>query len=295
MRQLSDRDLLEEIRTRIEGKERARADLRETTRALEAVNARLLASEGLKSHFLANIRNEMNNPLTAVLGLAREIGACGDLGQCRELAAALAEEAFALDFQLRNILAAAEIEAGEASVRVARVDVRRVVEEAVASFAGLAAARQVRLDFGWLGAPEDAADFPTDPARLALVVANLVSNAVKFAPEDSEVAVAAYRAGGALVVRVEDAGSGVHPEHRELIFERFWQLESGPAKGWQGHGLGLAVVRATLEILGGAIEVGDRPGFGSVFTVRIPPSGAVAAESPRAAGGNELVFGEERF
>jgi len=293
--ELDDRTLLEEIRARIEGKERALADLRETTRSLEAVNARFLASEGLKSHFLANIRNEINNPLTAILGLAREIGRAADLGECRSLAGALEEEAFALDFQLRNILAAAEIEAGDAGVRTARVDVRRLVEEVAGSFTPVGAARGVRLGFRWQGSAEEASEFPTDPGKLALIVANLVSNAVKFGAADTEVAVAAYRAGAWLVVRVEDSGPGVRSEHRELIFERFWQLESGSAKGWQGHGLGLAVVRALLELLGGSIEVGDSPGLGSVFTVRIPEAGAGESGTPAAPGGNELVFGEERF
>jgi signal transduction histidine kinase len=88
------------------------------------------------------------------------------------------------------------------------------------------------------------------------------------------------------------------PEHRDLLFERFRQLDAGPAKEWQGHGLGLAVVRALLDALEGSVEIGDRPGVGSVFTVRIPEGPAEAPGAgalPRAGGGNELVFDEERF
>jgi signal transduction histidine kinase len=295
MDEREDRVLIEELRSRLEGRERALADLRATRRTLETVNERLVAAEAVRTHFISNIRNEINNPLTAILGLAREIAARDGGGEQGTLAEALADEAFALDFQIRNILTAAEIEAGACVVRVARVDARRVLEEVVSSCSRLGAGRGIRLAFRWQGSPQDATEFPTDPAKLALIVANLVSNAVKFSPEGTEIVVAGYRAGTWLLIRVEDAGGGIPPEHRELIFERFRQLSAGPSKGWQGHGLGLAVVRALLEALGGSIEVEDRPGLGSVFTVRVPEGAVDGTVVPAAPEGNELVFGEERF
>jgi signal transduction histidine kinase len=280
-------------RTRCGGAAGALDDLRETTRQLEVVNARLVASEALRTHFLANIRNEINNPLTAILGLAREMVGCAESAASRALGDALLAESFLLDFQMRNILAAAEIEAGEALPRVAQVDVRRIIEDAASSFAPLGASRDIHLETAWSGPPRGGKCFRTDPAKLSLILTNLISNAVKFAPKNSEVMIIGYRSETSLVVRVEDSGGGILPEHRELIFERFRQLAQGPAKSWQGHGLGLAVVQALLEILGGTIEVGDRPGFGSVFTFRVPESALAGPGVPHASCGNQLVYGEE--
>lgn len=290
----NDGALRDEIGRSVEGRERARAELAETTRTLERVNARLVAAEALKGRFLANIRNEIKNPLTAILGLAREIPAHAVSPECLAIGEAILEEASSLDFQLRNILAAAEIEAGEASAHGARVDARRLLEETVASFSATARARGLRLEFGWRGAAAEAGGFQTDPAKLALVVANLVSNAVKFAPEGTAVAVTARRTRDWLSVRVEDAGAGIPPGQRELVFERFLQLDSGPAKARPGHGLGLAVVQALLEILGGSVEIDAGPGPGCAFTAMIPALGAAQEWSlPFADAGNALRFEEQ--
>jgi signal transduction histidine kinase len=164
-----------------------------------------------------------------------------------------------------------------------------------ASFARTAAARGVGIGQRWLAPPGGAAEFHTDPAKLGLIVANLVSNAVKYAPAGSEVVVTGCRDADGLTLRVQDAGEGIQPEHRELIFERFWQLDGGVTRSYQGHGLGLSVVRALLEILGGTVEVGERGARGCVFIVRIPERGDPDRNLPLAPGGNALVFEEERF
>ena len=152
MHQLSDEDLLKELAARVEEKNRALFDLRMTTARLEEVNRRLVESEALKGHFLSNIRNEINNPLAVIIAMAGEIsaGIARDPAECRTLAAAIQSEAFTLDFQMRNIFCAAEIEAGEALPTAAQVDLRALVEATVSSFGPLAAAQglEVRTPLG---------------------------------------------------------------------------------------------------------------------------------------------------
>jgi signal transduction histidine kinase len=292
MQRLSDEELIKELADRIEEKNRALFDLRMTTERLEEVNRRLVESEALKGHFLSNIRNEINNPLAVILAMAGEIssGIVGDPAECRTLAGAIQNEAFTLDFQLRNIFCAAEIEAGEALPTSARVDVRALIATTAASFGVLAAARGLEVRTSWELAAGAEPLFNTDPAKLQMILANLLSNAVKFGDEGSVVLVSAQRGPDALRLSVEDRGIGIAPADHAAIFERFHQLESGLAKGYPGHGLGLSIVKALVELLGGSITVDSAAGRGSRFTALLPETIGAGGEDVFADAGNEFFF-----
>ena len=292
MQQLSDEELLKELAERVEEKNRALFDLRMTTKRLEDVNRRLVESEALKGHFLSNIRNEINNPLSVIIAMASEIsaGIAQDPAECRTLAAAIQGEAFTLDFQMRNIFCAAEIEAGEAIPTAAQVDLHALVEATVSSFGPLAAAQGLELRTGWEEEPGVKPFFATDPAKVQLILANLLSNALKFGGKDTAVTVTVHRGADEVRLSVEDGGIGIDPADQGVIFERFRQLEGGLVKGYAGHGLGLSIVKALLELLGGSIAVDSAAGRGSRFTALIPESRGAGGEDVFATAGNEFFF-----
>lgn len=292
MSKLSDEDLIKELSERVDEKDRALFDLRMATRRLEEVNRRLIESEALKGHFLSNIRNEINNPLAVIAAIAGEITSCvgRDPAECLALGDAIRSEAFSLDFQLRNIFCAAEIEAGEALTTPAQVDLCALVEATVASFAPLAAAQGLELRTIWEQEPGTEPLFVTDPAKLQLILANLLSNAVKFGGEGTAVQVTVHRGADALRLSVEDRGIGIDPADQDAIFERFHQLEGGKLKGYAGHGLGLSIVKALLELLGGTITVDSAAGRGSRFTALIPETSGAGSEDVFADAGNEFFF-----
>jgi len=289
---LSDEDLLRQLSDRVGEKNRALFDLRMTTRRLEEVNRRLIESEALKGHFLSNIRNEINNPLAAILAMAGEIagGIAGEPAQCRALAAAIQAEAFSLDFQLRNIFRAAEIEAGEALPIPALVDLQALVGETLRSFAPLAAASGVEVRAAIDADPGLDPRFTTDPAMLQQVLANLLANALKFSDGKGEVLVGLHRGDGELRLSVEDHGIGIDPADHAAIFERFRQLETGLTKAYPGEGLGLVVVKSLLELLGGSIAVDSAVGRGSRFTASIPEAKDAGAVNVFSDAGNEFFF-----
>lgn len=292
MHRISDEDLLRELSGRLEEYRRALFDLRKVTERLEEVNRRLLESEALKGQFLSNIRHEINNPLTAILAMAIEIqaGIAREPAECRTLAAAIHGEAFSLDFQLRNIFCAAEIEAGEALLMPARVGLRALIEAAVAAFGPLAAGKGLELRTSWEEEPGLELFFSTDPAKLQLIISNLLSNAVKFGAEGTAVRVDVRRGAGELRLSVEDQGPGIDPADQIAIFGRFHQQETGPTKGYLGHGLGLSIVKALLELLGGSIHVQSVVGEGSRFTALIPESPGAGGADVFADAGNEYFF-----
>ncbi len=109
-----------------------------------------------------------------------------------------------------------------------------------------------------------------DPDRLEQVVTNLVSNAVKYSPDGGAVTVALEESDADVVLRVADSGMGMTPEQQAHLFQRFYRTPEAQARGIQGTGLGLYLVKQLVEAHGGHIEVASEPGRGSIFTVSLP-------------------------
>ena len=130
MNRLTDEELIAELKERFAFNLKALDDLREMTGKLEEMNTKLQESESVKGHFLSNIRNEINNPLTSIMGLSTQFMGnkqC-DPERCADISRMIYLEAFHLDFQLQNIFMAAELEAGEAEPAFSRVDILRIVD-----------------------------------------------------------------------------------------------------------------------------------------------------------------------
>ena len=133
--------------------------------------------------------------------------------------------------------------------------------------------------------PDDLPAVIADRDRLRQVLLNLLSNAHKFTPPGGEIVLTARRATGAemVAITVEDTGIGIGPEHQAIIFEAFQQVESGYARAQQGTGLGLALTKQLVELMGGTITLQSAPGVGSAFTVTLP---AVPDEHTQLSRGN---------
>lgn len=292
MQDISDEQLIDELRFRLDQNRESLRDLSVMNRKLLEMNRRLEDSEALKSNFLSNIRNEINNPLNAIIGLAGQLAAMVKRPEVSELVGLVFSEAFTLDFQLRNIFTAAELEAGEAGPNIEHVDVTSVVARVLDNFSIQAAGKQVSLR----AVPDvtktaEVLFFPTDAQMLQVVVSNLVANAIEYSTAGTEVLVHFGMQGTSLNFQVQDQGIGIAANDLSRIFDRFTQLDQGPTRAHHGHGLGLSVVRALLDLLQGRIEVNSTPGTGSLFSVTIPPASYdTEAGMTLAEGGNLFLF-----
>jgi signal transduction histidine kinase len=298
MERIDDEMLLEELRRRLEENAMAVSNLRAMTQNLEKLNEKLRQSEALKTDFLSNIRNEINNPLASIMGMAKQIMDKNmDAETVRSMLAAVYHEAFDLDFQLRNIFAAAELEAGETQMSLAKVDVAALVRGQIAAFEHKAVARSVTLAFNCPACARDGSFvFTTDPDKLQKVLANLLANAIEFNIEGKSVTVTADRSGIQLKLSIADEGFGIPEQDQKRIFDRFVQIDTGVRKRYKGHGLGLSIVKALVEMLGGKIELSGRHGQGCVFTVAVPEMESATPVDIISADGNEFIFdGDARF
>jgi Signal transduction histidine kinase len=286
---LTDAELLDELKSRFEQNTNSLKHLSELNLQLMELNRKLEESEKMKSNFLSNIRNEIVNPFASILGLATHIQACGPdkIDRIKQMAAMIHSEAFSLDFQLQNIFAAAEVEAGEAKLSCVSVDVSSLLRSIIESYGIELQKRNVTVDFVSNG---EGCEFKTDAEKLKLIFLNLLDNSIKFSRTGGVVNVALSCTNGFLDITLADDGIGINEENLQSIFDRFKRVNNDINTLNVGYGLGLTVAKAMLEALGGSIEVSSKAGEGSRFSVRIPEAVMVDEVDGFAFDANEIMF-----
>jgi len=298
MNRLSDDELIQEIKRRLDNNQKALYDLRMLTRKLEDMNKRLMDSETLKSNFISNIKNELKNPLTNILLLSKGlITGDFDCDEARGVAKSIFAELFNLDFQIRNIFTAAEIEAGDIQMGVANVDIDHLIKSTIDSFNHLIEERSLRVDYCFINKHEETPFFKTDPSKLQIVLSNLIANAIEFSPQGGSFEIKALKHNSYLNIIVADKGPGIDDEMQSVIFERFRQIETGPSKRHRGHGLGLSICKSLIDLMDGTITVTSKVGMGTIFTIFLPEVKAEEVVNVFSEDGNEFFFEdkEERF
>ncbi len=284
---------LSQLKSEIKGYKQEIKTLQES---LVNVNQKLEEAESLKSHFISNICNEIVNPFTSVLALAENI-----LDVDKEnwkkvitMVAMIHSEVFHLDFQLKNIFAAAKIEAGELLPEITTVDILNLFRNVIESFKYDSRHKSIEIILVTDNKNADAKIFfNTDSEKLHLIVSNLLNNAIKFSHPSSKIYVRVTRAFDKLILEVQDFGVGISPENESVIFDRFKRIDTGINSLNRGHGLGLSINKAVLEILDGTISFSSKLNEGSTFIVTIPESNQMS--SGISSDANELFFKEEKF
>jgi signal transduction histidine kinase len=223
----------------------------------------------LKDRTLALISHDLRSPLTSIRGyvellLDEESGPLQEnQRRCLEVVRRNADR---LDRQIGDLLLAASLAEGRLQLHRSAVDVARVVMEAAETAGPQAAGRGIRLE----AASQSMPLVEADGARLAQVLDNLISNAIKYTPDGGRVDVRAERDDDEVVLSVSDTGIGLTAGERAAIFEPFYRSAAVKERGIKGTGLGLVIVKAVAEAHGGSVAVESEPGAGSTFTVRLP-------------------------
>ena len=286
---------MEELRKRFDQNKKSLSEVQKLNEELKEVNKKLEESEALKSHFISNITNEIINPFSSIKGLAESVKSLKepDWEKVRSLVSMIHYEAFQLDFQLRNIFVAARLEAGEIHPEVMKVEIKEVLESVVESFRYEAEKKNITIEMDFaIELPEDGGlYFKTDPEKLKLIVSNLLSNAIKFSFEGGSILLKAWHKDDRLHIMVRDHGTGISRDNQEVIFDRFRKLDSGINSIYRGHGLGLSINKALIDLLNGEIDIQTGEGKGSAFTVSISESQSNINDV--AFDDNEMFFGKD--
>jgi CheY-like chemotaxis protein len=226
----------------------------------------------LKGTFLSSLNHEIRTPLSGILGMADLLLETSLDEEQREyvVAARLCAESL---FQILNAtLEYSALEAGTLALDETEFSLRDLVESGIAQQREKATAKGLSLEAEFDHAlPETMIG---DAPRIRDILTHLLDNAVKFTTHGSlRLGLKGERSPeglSLLTIVVKDTGMGIPMEQQEQIFESFRQGEGGLARGYSGLGLGLALVRKLLRLMGGSIEVQSEPGKGSAFTVHLP-------------------------
>jgi signal transduction histidine kinase/CheY-like chemotaxis protein len=276
-----------ELRKREEELLQLNRELEDTNRGVVALYAELdekadslQKANELKTRFLSNMSHEFRTPLNSIVSLSRMLLARmdGDLTSEQEKQVTFIQKAAeGLSELVNDLLDLAKVEAGKIEVRPSSFE----VSDLFATLRGMLRPLLVQGSSVTLivEEPDGIPPLYTDEGKVAQILRNFVSNALKFT-EGGEVRVSAVQTGHTVTFAVSDTGIGISPADRERIFEDFVQIESSLQKQVKGTGLGLPLSRKLAELLGGSISVKSALGEGSTFSASIPMVYPHATEFP---------------
>jgi signal transduction histidine kinase len=239
-------------------------------------------AEKARDQFLYHVTHELRTPLTNIRAYAETLsqGVIDDEQTIRECYNVIMGETRRLNQLVEDILNVSQMEVGSARLDVGEVPMDDMLRKVVQDMQGNADGKQIDLV---LSLPAKLPKVRGDRDRLAVVLTNLIGNAIKYTPQAGRVDVSCSAENERVRITVTDTGIGIAPEAQEKIFEKFYRVDDSRVAKIPGTGLGLAIVRETVRMHGGAVFVASTPGKGSTFTVLLPAIGL--DESARRGAG----------
>ncbi len=247
-------------------------DRKQGIRELERAKERAIESDNLKSAFLANMSHEIRTPMNSIIGFSNLLTKPDLTRKEQELyVSRIVSNSESLLTLITDIIDLAKIESGQVTMNYGRLLLSELIQE-MKQYA-LDEAR--RLDKEHLEIStfleEEACEAEADVLRVTQVMKNLINNAIKFTQEGSvEIGCRLGASGQTVDLYVRDTGIGIAPQHFEMIFEQFRQLDGSNTRKFGGTGLGLAICKNLVKLMGGRIWVESEPEKGSLFQVELP-------------------------
>jgi signal transduction histidine kinase/CheY-like chemotaxis protein len=261
------------------------SSLKRTEVALRRAKELAETSDEAKSRFLRAANHDLRQPLATLRILIFNCLGEKDETHRKELFHAMDISVSVMEDLLSALLQIGQLDAGQITPRVTTFQLAQVMERLAIQFAHQA--RDKGLGFRLVSTR---AAVVTDKALLERILANVVSNAIRYT-DVGNVLIGCRRVGGALRIEIRDTGRGIAPEHQERIFEEFYQVPDARRVKRPGLGLGLNIAYRIARLLDHKLELRSRPGHGSVFSLTVPFGDVWQSEAPEPEI-SEMIGGE---
>lgn len=238
-------------------------------KTIKEQNEKILESEKIKMEFLANVSHELRTPLNAILGFSEILstGAIGDLNdKQQEYVSDIRVSGLHLLGMVNEILDMSKIESNTMKLVRTNFFITKALTEVANILKPLAKQKKVKLIIDYTEDFEVNADYQ----KIQQILYNLVSNAIKYSPQNDEVVITAEKTSKEFVLKVHDNGIGIDKKYHGKIFAKFVQLDSAYTKKESSTGLGLTITKELTELHGGKVSVLSEVNNGSTFVVKIP-------------------------
>jgi signal transduction histidine kinase len=252
-------------------------------REIEAKNLQLEEASRMKSEFLANMSHELRTPLNAIIGFSEVLkdGLLGELlEQQKDYVTDIFNSGSHLLSLINDILDLSKVEAGKMALTLTALPVEPLLQAGLQLLRDKADSHHIALSLEMAPDLPPRAEIWLDERKTRQIIYNLLSNAVKFTPDGGSVQVMVSCVAGAQVahaqwqkylqIAVRDNGIGISEQDKARLFQPFTQIDSTLARGYEGTGLGLVMVRRLAELQGGSVALHSAQGQGSTFTVWLP-------------------------
>ena len=250
---------------------RERASRRRAEQLAQVAETERARAEGVardKARFLGMLSHELLTPLQSIWSTMDVIESRGRVEASDPAFARLKESTRSLRGRISDLVDFAKMSSGRLETRIRGFQLDKLIDTALRDVEEALAARN--LDVHWEAGPELAQRIYSDPARLRQVMDNLLTNAIKYTERGGiSIHAGLHRDRGMLSVEISDTGVGIHPDEMSRLFEPFYRSPQTAGMA-EGSGLGLAVVRSLVDLMGGTLRVDSRVGQGTAVTVEVP-------------------------
>ena len=262
------------IAMRLSARKKAQKAAQEKAEEMEELAEHAQAANKAKTAFLSHMSHDMRTPMNAIIGftgIAMKNNPSDEVKNCLEKIDESSEHLLSL---INDVLDLTRVESGKAKYNPVPADVKRITDSALDITKGFLANRDINFKI-----QREEVKIPNvlaDSVRLRDVLVNILSNAVKFTPDGGTITFEAHcqESGGDGTInmhyRISDTGIGMSEEFKKEVFEEFAQEDSGARTQYHGAGLGMAIVKKYVDMMGGTISVQSKKHEGTTFTVDIP-------------------------
>jgi signal transduction histidine kinase len=223
----------------------------------------------IKSDFVSSVSHEFKTPLTSIKALTERLmaGKVKDQARMNRYFSVISQDTDKLTRLVGNILDFAKIEEGKKEYDFEETDMSKWLDQTIENFRTENIQREIKIH---TQIPADIPHLSIDKNALALAVNNLLDNAIRSSMKKKEIEVIVKKDENNLIIKVKDYGIGIPPDELDKIFEKFYQGSNAIRLSTKGTGLGLTLVRHTIEAHGGEVLVESKINQGSTFTLLLP-------------------------